>query len=115
MEDFTLLHMKSVDILYYNLNPKAMTQEFKRGIEDIAKRVCCMLLPSLPPLTPIEQAECLGVETNSWIFIAGQHSKSTSTSNFVCYSSPKLCEDAKEDVDKMMTVFGNVTQDLLLI
>ncbi|KAF8076428.1 hypothetical protein FPV67DRAFT_1664695 [Lyophyllum atratum] len=63
----------------------------------------------------ITRVERLALETNSWLFVAGQHPHAASSNSFLHYESPNLLSDALMETNTLVNGFGNVVEALVLL
>ncbi|KAG5633801.1 hypothetical protein H0H81_005202 [Sphagnurus paluster] len=61
----------------------------------------------------ISRAERLAVETNGWIFVAGEQRNPQSNDSFWHYASPELVNDSWDSTKAMIEKFGDTVQALL--
>ncbi|KAG6826052.1 hypothetical protein H0H92_001294 [Tricholoma furcatifolium] len=63
----------------------------------------------------ISRAERLSAETNCWLFMAGQSRSAASANNFYHYASPALVEDAYDQTNQLINLFGGTVEALVTL
>ncbi|KAG5633765.1 hypothetical protein H0H81_005439, partial [Sphagnurus paluster] len=101
--------------------PEYLTLQFARlaeiAIGENTPQTQGIMLPASfltqPSSEALDPAERLAIETNSWIFVAGEQHNPQSNDCFWYYASPKLVNDSWDSTKAMIKKFRDTVQALL--